>query len=795
MSGSVQLPNWNATNALLDLPGVMGAAQQYKQNALALDNAQMQNDLQHVLQPLQVEGQRQSTQDMLDAMTAARRATQSNPLSGLGPVSDASGSQPDAIAATGGAALPVAAFEQKLAGRESGGNASIVNSEGYLGRDQMGAPRMASLGIYTPAPGEIDPKTGAWNHQTNGTFNIPGHPEVRTKQDFLNSDPAQRAAFAVHVGDIDRTIASTPGADRFDVNGLRAVAHLGGTGVLRPFVASGGRLNRADSNGTTLVSYYNQFAGPSGASALQAAYGHPDGPPNPRQYASNVNPNVQSDAPGFAGRALAAQLGAQPDGSDPSAQGQPSPNQQVAALGPQYVPQGGGVNPQDAASAAAAAAQAARIKLLQNNAFFQSGGKGMDAVAKLQNSMDSMAKEGVVILPNGSVGVLPGAVAGKQAMSQADAQGKVQPEVDKAAAIALNAQQIKRNDLVKASPGETFTTERAALANAGQTSTGMLTLPGGRGTPIKDESGRQGVYDNATQTVHWLSGPDTRPMTDKIAEQDYAQIPALAKQAQGLEGAIQKSIEARNAAAEVPTGSNSDARAARANWVKTYFPDIADKLIDSGALQDPTKAQIAKKLLFSQATTDEQSFGGSGGLGITQKFEGANPNLDMTGEGIRQMSNLKAMTALANKDYLEGKINHITDQNQTHYTPGSTAPYLNAGQYDKKWLSQNNANVYMAAIDAMNGKPFAEWSKNLTDPADIQRALGKISRIDPSAVVNGQHGQLSLRPPAAPGQAAPQRQSPATAPAPAVPAVGAIMQGHRFLGGDPSKPASWQAVQ
>jgi hypothetical protein len=33
-----------------------------------------------------------------------------------------------------------------------------------------------------------------------------------------------------------------------------------------------------------------------------------------------------------------------------------------------------------------------------------------------------------------------------------------------------------------------------------------------------------------------------------------------------------------------------------------------------------------------------------------------------------------------------------------------------------------------------------------------------------------------------------------TAASPAVPAVGTIMKGHKFLGGDPSSPSSWQAV-
>ncbi len=94
--------------------------------------------------------------------------------------------------------------------------------------------------------------------------------------DFLANPQAQHAAFAAHVGNIDSVIANTPGADQFNINGLRAVAHLGGNAGMQKFVQTGGKYNPADSNGTSLGTYYTRFS-EGGQPALTAAFGHPDG--------------------------------------------------------------------------------------------------------------------------------------------------------------------------------------------------------------------------------------------------------------------------------------------------------------------------------------------------------------------------------------------------------------------------------------------------------------------------------------------------------------------------------------
>lgn len=170
------------------------------------------------------------------------------------------------------------AFATRLGGSESAGRFDAMNSGGYAGRVQFGAPRLQTLGMYSPGNGESmsgwgagggrDRAGGAWT----GTFNIPGFPEVRTIEDFRRNPEAQRAAERAHFMDIDQAINNTPGAEAFNRDGLRAVANLGGNGGMRRFVESGGQANPADGNGTRLSDFYRRFAGsdaPPGAAGMQ----------------------------------------------------------------------------------------------------------------------------------------------------------------------------------------------------------------------------------------------------------------------------------------------------------------------------------------------------------------------------------------------------------------------------------------------------------------------------------------------------------------------------------------------
>jgi hypothetical protein len=159
---------------------------------------------------------------------------------------------------------PIEPFATRLQGAE--GNPGSVNASGYSGQYQFGTSRLADLGMYKPAAGE---NLGA--NQWRGTLDIPGFPDVKTQADFLASPAAQRAALDVHVRNIDTAIAQTPGADQYDANGLRAVAHLGGPEGMRKFVASNGQYDPADANGTHLSDYYRRFSAPGSGGGTAVA--------------------------------------------------------------------------------------------------------------------------------------------------------------------------------------------------------------------------------------------------------------------------------------------------------------------------------------------------------------------------------------------------------------------------------------------------------------------------------------------------------------------------------------------
>lgn len=134
---------------------------------------------------------------------------------------------------------------ESLFGTESGGNFSAANSEGYNGRSQFGADRLADYSRAT------------------GTATI-------TPEQF-RSDPAlQQAVEQWHFKDInkfidDHDLAQYEGQtiDGVEVtrSGMIAMAHLGGSGGMQRFLTSNGEYNPADSNGTHLSDYAATHAG------------------------------------------------------------------------------------------------------------------------------------------------------------------------------------------------------------------------------------------------------------------------------------------------------------------------------------------------------------------------------------------------------------------------------------------------------------------------------------------------------------------------------------------------------
>lgn len=141
-----------------------------------------------------------------------------------------------------------------LVQNESGGNWGAQNNEvgaggarGHFGRLQFGQARLQEA----QAAGAI--------------------PAGTTPQAFMQSPEIQQAAERWHFADIDNSIRQN-GFDQLvgkaaingvpvTVEGMRAVAHLGGKEGLRKFIETGGRYNPTDANGTSLMDYFARHGG------------------------------------------------------------------------------------------------------------------------------------------------------------------------------------------------------------------------------------------------------------------------------------------------------------------------------------------------------------------------------------------------------------------------------------------------------------------------------------------------------------------------------------------------------
>ena len=136
---------------------------------------------------------------------------------------------------------------------ESGGDFGAKNAQGYVGRLQFGEDRLTDAKRAGVIPADMTP------------------------EDFRRSPEAQKATEAWHFGDINNFIDKTglAAAEGKSIKGipvtragLVSVAHLGGKGGLEKFVASGGRYDPADANGTRLSDYLAMASDKSGVGGL-----------------------------------------------------------------------------------------------------------------------------------------------------------------------------------------------------------------------------------------------------------------------------------------------------------------------------------------------------------------------------------------------------------------------------------------------------------------------------------------------------------------------------------------------
>lgn len=165
--------------------------------------------------------------------------------------------QADVSGAFAGSVANSGQFPASLIRTESGGNWNALNSEGYGGRLQFGTARLADAARAGVIPAGM---TGA---------------------EFSRLPPEQQSAVENwHFADIDRQtqrlgldqfIGQNIGGTQITQDGIRAMAHLGGIGGAQKFLQSGGAVNPADSNGTSLADYARTHGGSSPVAPIAGA--------------------------------------------------------------------------------------------------------------------------------------------------------------------------------------------------------------------------------------------------------------------------------------------------------------------------------------------------------------------------------------------------------------------------------------------------------------------------------------------------------------------------------------------
>ncbi|MDT3671777.1 MAG: transglycosylase SLT domain-containing protein [Aromatoleum sp.] len=153
-------------------------------------------------------------------------------------------------------------FLKAVGQRESTMNPRVTNQFGHVGLFQFSEAALQDVGLYS---GDGTPKTNDWTGAFTGKYG------VSSLADLLANPDAQVQAVTAYHRQTWNTLTKVYGAESYlgttitgipiTASGLVAAAHLVGAGTVGEWLKSGGTTDPADGNGTTLVSYLEQFAG------------------------------------------------------------------------------------------------------------------------------------------------------------------------------------------------------------------------------------------------------------------------------------------------------------------------------------------------------------------------------------------------------------------------------------------------------------------------------------------------------------------------------------------------------
>jgi len=156
-------------------------------------------------------------------------------------------------------------FYAALAQRESGGNAGVENTFGYLGLYQMGEPAMMDATWYDEtAPNETSKNDwiGSWlsNAQANGVTSKATYLAKPNAQDVAVRRYHNRVAGYINALNLLDFEGQSVNGIVITRSGLLAACHLLGCGTVRDYLEAPGSGTPADAYGTTIEEYLSLFA-------------------------------------------------------------------------------------------------------------------------------------------------------------------------------------------------------------------------------------------------------------------------------------------------------------------------------------------------------------------------------------------------------------------------------------------------------------------------------------------------------------------------------------------------------
>lgn len=252
----------------------------------------------------------------------------------------------------------------------------------------------------------------------------------------------------------------------------------------------------------------------------------------------------------------------------------------------------------------------------------------------------------------------------------------------------------------------------------------------------------------------YVGKPSLPPERQIAADLDKSLVEKDASYVSDLQDAAKASLQGqaqllnvRTTAAGLPTGSYGDARAAAANFIETFGGDWGKKFAAAVAGIDASKAgawqELAKQTLSIAGQAEQQVAGARGGFNLVRLYQKAFPGLETQPGAFRDMVNLFTIGHQYTIDHAREAQPYYQQQREAFTAAPGAKPYQPMSTFDEGFQRQNGANgpvVYVAATAAMNGKPYAEWTKGLTHQ-QIVSALQVVGRADPTATVLDQNGK------------------------------------------------------